>query len=113
MDVYEVAISQLVFVGFGKYVVALHRDNGKIIWQWKVPKGQGYPAILLDRDRLIVSSMGYTYCLDPITGEQLWENELAGMGIGVACIATTAGNTNPAAAAAAAQAAQANNNTTP
>jgi len=31
---------------------------------------------------------GYTYCLDPQTGEQRWYNELKGFGSGVTSIAT-------------------------
>jgi hypothetical protein len=55
---------------------------------------------------------GYTYCLDPRTGEQRWYNELLGFGTGVRSIATL-GKTNlrdlvlAAAAAAAASAASA------
>jgi len=37
---------------------------------------------LLDGDRLIVSSNGYMYCLDPLTGETMWHNPLKGYGMG-------------------------------
>lgn len=96
----------MVFVAFGKHVVALHRETGVLLWKWRMPKGRTYPAILLDEDRLIVSAMGYTYCLDPATGALRWENELPGMGIGVACIATVRGSTGLHRAAAAAIEAQ-------
>ena len=84
-------LSDLVFVGFGKRVVALYRDTGEIFWQWTAPRGTGYAAVLLDGDRLIVSVMGYTYCLDPATGTALWENELKGLGTGVASLASVRG----------------------
>lgn len=86
-------ISNMVFVGFGKYVVALDRDTGAKIWAWKSPKGMAYAAVLLDGDRLIVSVMGYTFCLEPLTGRVLWENDLEGLGTGVACITTARGST--------------------
>ncbi len=85
-------LSDLVFIGFGKRVVALHRDTGHIFWQWTAPRGSGYAAVLLDGDRLIVSVMGYTYCLDPATGTPMWENELKGLGTGVASLASVRGN---------------------
>ncbi len=97
----------LIFVGFNSRVVALDRDSGAIVWQWKSPKGSGYITLLLDEDRLIVSVMGYTYCLDPATGQQLWFNELPGLGMGVASLASVRGGSaqNLEAIAAAAQAA--------
>lgn len=96
----DVTLMDLVYVGFNRHVVALHRDDGKLIWNWKSPAGGGFPAVLLDGDRLIVSVQGYTYCLDPITGEQLWANHLKGYGVGTATIASIYGNTGSTAAAA-------------
>jgi outer membrane protein assembly factor BamB len=91
----------LVFVGFHSRVAALERDSGGVVWKWQSPKGSGYVTLLLDGDRLIVSVMGYTYCLDPATGGELWFNELEGMGTGVASLASVRGGSaeNPRAAA--------------
>ncbi len=102
-------LEELVFVGFNKQVIALDRYNGEKVWDWKSPKGGGYPAILLDEDRLIVSVHGYTYCLEPTTGSIVWENELKGYGMGITSIATVRGSSGGggAAAQAAAQAAAA------
>lgn len=96
----DLTLMDLVFVGFNRRVVALHRDDGSLIWTWKCPAGSGFPAILLDGDRLIVSVQGYTYCLDPVTGERLWHNPLKGLGVGTATIASIYGNTGATAAAA-------------
>ncbi|MCG3136913.1 MAG: hypothetical protein HJJLKODD_00751 [Phycisphaerae bacterium] len=49
-------------------------------------------SLLVESDLLIVSVMGYTYGLDPRTGQQLWFNKLSGFGFGVACIASTSGH---------------------
>jgi len=47
------------------------------------PAGEfGYVTLLLDGDRLIVSTNGYIYCLDPLTGQILWNNPLRGYGSG-------------------------------
>lgn len=83
--------ADLVFVGFNKRVCALHRDTGELVWSWKSPEGAGYVVLLYDTDRLIASIQGYTYCLDPATGEQMWSNPLKGMGLGVPCLASISG----------------------
>ncbi len=83
----------LIFVGFNSRVVALDRRTGELAWDWKSPKGSGVVAVLLDLDRLIVSVQGYTYCLDPHTGDELWSNPLSGMGVGISCLASAHGST--------------------
>lgn len=97
-------LAQLVFVGFNSRVVALDRATGKVVWDWKSRSGKGYTTVLLDGDRLIVSVMGYTYGMHPLTGEELWFNELAGMGSGVASLASVRGHTFHLLAAAEADA---------
>ena len=76
--------------------------------QWKASSGYGYVTLLpIEGDRLIVSVVGYTYCLDARTGQQLWFNGLSGFGTGVASIATMSGHSgNHTAIAAAAANAQ-------
>ena len=86
-------INDLVFTGFNKQVIALDRYSGKKVWEWKAEKGSGYAAILLDGDRLIVSVQGYIYCLDPLTGKQVWDNELKGHGTGIPSVVSVRGST--------------------
>lgn len=74
-------IDQLVFVGLNGYALALDRDSGEIVWSNNEMKS-GYVTMLLDYDRLIVSTNGYIYCLDPLTGNILWHNPLKGYGAG-------------------------------
>lgn len=98
----------LVYVAFNSRVIALDRYTGELIWEWKAPTGSGFVALLVDGDRLIASVNGYTYCLDPIFGQEVWSNPLKGLGVGVPCIAsvngsTTIGGLSAAAAAAIAQ----------
>lgn len=109
----ERTVADLVFTGFNSRVVALDRYTGELVWEWKSPQGSGYVNLLLDGDRLIVSVMGYAYCLDPLYGQEVWRNPLEGKGVGVASLASAAGH-EPAtgAAAAAAAAAQAAATTT-
>jgi outer membrane protein assembly factor BamB len=76
-----VSLSQLIFVGLNGYALALDRDTGEIVWSNNEMKS-GYVTLLLDGDRLIVSTDGYLYCLNPLTGQILWHNPLRGYGIG-------------------------------
>jgi len=99
-------VEDLVFIGFNSRVAALDRRSGELIWQWKSPQGSGYVAVLVDGDRLLASVMGYVYCLNPITGDVLWENPLKGLGVGVSCIATLRGSTDAGLLMTAQQAAQ-------
>jgi outer membrane protein assembly factor BamB len=70
------------------------------VWNWKSPKGTGFVAVLLDGDRVIASAQGYTYCLDALSGEQLWSNPLKGMGLGIPMMVSMRGNSGSAGAAA-------------
>jgi outer membrane protein assembly factor BamB len=72
-------IEQLVFVGLNGYAVALDRDTGEIVWS-NDQLNSGYVTLLLDGDRLVVSTNGYIFCLDPLTGRVLWNNRMSGYG---------------------------------
>ncbi len=96
----DLSVLDLMYVGFNSRVVALDRDTGEIVWDWKSPKGSGYVATLLDGDRVIASVQGYMYCLEALTGEQLWSNPLTGMGLGVPSLTSIYGNSGSTAAAA-------------
>jgi hypothetical protein len=98
-------LSDLIFTGFNRYVAAVHRTSGKLVWKWQAPR-TGYFTLLLDGDRLIVSVSGYLHALEALTGRQLWVNELPGLGTGVASLASVRGGSIvPLAAHAAAAAA--------
>jgi outer membrane protein assembly factor BamB len=72
-------IDQLIFVGLNGYAVALDRETGSIVWSNNELKS-GMTTLLLDGDRLIVSTGGHIFCLDPLTGQQLWYQPMAGYG---------------------------------
>ena len=72
-------VDQLIFVGLNGYAVALDRDTGEIVWSNNELR-RGYTTLLLDGDRLIVSTGGYLFCLDPLTGKVLWNNPMKGSG---------------------------------
>jgi outer membrane protein assembly factor BamB len=102
----QIDIHDLIFVGFNSRVAAMDLKSGEIIWDWRAPKpaSGGYVTLLLlDENRLIASVNGYTYCLDPTNGEQLWYNELIGFGTGPTSIAAFGKQSTPEAIFAAAE----------
>jgi outer membrane protein assembly factor BamB len=103
-------IDSIVFVGLNSRVAALDRQSGETLWKWKAPKpfSRGYVSLLLlNEHELIVSVNGYTYCLDPLQGEQRWFNDLPGFGSGVTSIAASGQHSSTVTLQAAAANAQA------
>jgi len=100
-------LEELIFVAFNARAMAVDRYDGAVLWRFKIPKGSGFVALLLDGDRLIVSSNGYTYGLDPWRGTVLWSQEFTGEGMGVPSLASVRGGSTAAAPAAAQTAADA------
>jgi outer membrane protein assembly factor BamB len=101
------AINDLVFIGLNGRVIALHRDTGDLVWKWApTSTTAGFVALVVDGDRLIVSDNGYIYCLEALTGQQMWHNPLTGYGTGIAIVATAGTSSGQSAAGGAAMAAQ-------
>ena len=86
-------VADVLFVAFNGRIAAVHRDTGELLWSWKAPHGSGFVAVLVDGDQLFASVQGYTWCLDPLTGDVVWENLLSGFGFGIPCLATANLNT--------------------
>jgi outer membrane protein assembly factor BamB len=87
------SINDLAFVGFNGHALALDRDTGEIVWSNDQMKS-GYVSLLLDGDRLIVSTNGCLYCLDPLTGSIRWHNPRTGYGTGPAALVSVRGQAN-------------------
>lgn len=100
-------IKYLLFVGFNSHLAALDQRTGGIVWSWTAPHGHGFVSPLLDGGRLFVGVNGYTYCLDALTGQQLWLNKMKGFGHGTTALVSSCGSTpHSALGQAAATAAQ-------
>ena len=97
----NLSLLDLVFLGFNSRVVALHRETGAVMWDWKSPKGtSNHVAVMLDGDIVIASVQGYAYGIDALTGEQMWFNPLKGYGLGIPSLASIRANSGSAGAAA-------------
>ena len=120
----EIGIEQLVFVGGKGAVVAFDRFDGREVWSWQAQAEAGwiaklgipaYLSVVLDGDRLIVASPKGVWCLDPVTGGEVWKSEVTAFQRGYPVIAAAAagaggGSTAAATGAAVAQRAAASAN---
>ncbi len=79
--------SDLLFIGIHGSVVALSRATGQLLWATKLKAGD-FVNVVLDENRLLATTYGEVFCLDPLNGRVLWHNELKGLGRGLATIAT-------------------------
>jgi outer membrane protein assembly factor BamB len=84
------SIDNMVFVGIKGTAIALDRSTGKILWQTHLT-GSSFVQLVLDGDNLYATTQGEVFCLDPITGDGRWHNELKGYGLGLASIVTAKG----------------------
>ncbi|MCP4068568.1 MAG: PQQ-binding-like beta-propeller repeat protein [Phycisphaerales bacterium] len=80
----DIGIEKLVFVGGKGAVVAFDRFDGAEAWSWEAEPQAGwvaklgipaYLSVVLDGDRLIVASPKGVWCLDPLTGAEVWKAE--------------------------------------
>ncbi len=101
MEQRPLTCDDLLFVAFNGRVVAVHRHDGSIVWEWTEGAASNYVGLLPDGDMLFVSSRGYTWALDPATGATLWHQPFKGMGIGVPSLATMRGTSSGSSGAAA------------
>lgn len=51
-------------------------------------------SVLVDGSPLFVTVNGYQYCLDALSGRQIWMNPMKGFGYGVTSIATSKHSTD-------------------
>ena len=74
-----------VYVGIVGHVVALDVGTGTERWRTKL-KGREFVNVVSDGMRLYAIARGELYCLDGSVGTILWQNKLAGMGLGLATV---------------------------
>jgi len=77
----SMTVEQLIFVGLNGTAIALDRETGEIVWSNSEMKVATLRCSW-SFDRLIVSTNGYIYCLDPLNRPRLlWHNPLRGYGL--------------------------------
>ena len=79
--------SDLIFIGIRGSVIALNHNNGERVWATRL-KGISFVNVMLEAEKVLASCYGEIFCLDALTGKQLWHNPLKGYGLGLATMAT-------------------------
>src|SRR5262245_8903094 len=93
-----------VYVGIASSVVALDKDRGEVAWSTRLRKTTALVSLLVEGGRIDAVASGEISCLDALTGEVLWHNELKGYGRGWAILGGAGQDVQGSAAATAAQA---------
>jgi len=67
-----------VYFGSGTGITALHRDNGRVAWAHPIVKGADETTPIPIGDRVYGSGEdGLAYCLDRMTGKEIWRHDFA------------------------------------
>lgn len=95
--------SDTLFVGVKGHVVAFNKHDGTQLWKTQLRggftvAGDRFVTVLAESETVYAHTYGELFCLDARTGEQLWSNELAGLGYDVATLAVV-GLSSPSLAA--------------
>ena len=109
------SIKNTLFIAGKGTVLAMDRYDGRVIWRWKEKARSGFwgslvtaafTSIAVDGDRLLVATPKCIWCLDPMTGAEVWKNEIKDFAGGYPIIAASVTNASSVAAAATLLAAQ-------
>jgi len=73
--------SDVLFIGIGGHVVAIHPATGEELWRTKLDSSS-LVTIFHSGARVFAGDDGVLFCLDAATGHILWSNKLAGLGLG-------------------------------
>jgi outer membrane protein assembly factor BamB len=89
-----------VYVGIKGSVVALDRDDGAEMWRADLRSAE-YVTVFWDGTGLFAANSGEVWRLDPVSGAEIWHNQMKGLGRGLVSLAsslalTNAGNTDTA-----------------
>ena len=91
-------LSDTLFVGVSSHVAAFSKRDGTELWRTKLKDGLAghrFVTVMAEGERVYAHTSGRLFCLDARTGEQLWENELAGLGYDLAMLAVIGASSPP------------------
>jgi outer membrane protein assembly factor BamB len=96
--------SDALFVGLKGHVIAFSKHDGTQLWKTELKPGgfvvgDSFVTVLADGERIYAHTFGQLFCLNSGTGEQLWTNELSGLGYGISMLAVV-GMSSPSLAVA-------------
>ncbi|KAL7324763.1 hypothetical protein PS15p_209908 [Mucor circinelloides] len=84
--------NDIIICATGGKLYAIHKKDGSRLWRSEFPSGAygGTVSVFVtDTDKLVAGTEGKTACMDLMTGEELWVNEMPGFGAEEVSILTT------------------------
>ena len=94
---------EVVLLGVKRTVIAFERKTGRRVWSRELASGMSgdFVTVIADDTRVYAHTHGKIYCLDLATGTVLWEDQLPGLGYGIASLALPGSGSAPTPALAA------------
>ncbi len=91
---------KLLIIAVKSRVMAIAKDDGRTLWSTTLPGSLGAPfvTVIADSERVFAHGHGRLHCMDIISGDILWSNDLPGCGYGFATLAFPGGVSAPDAA---------------
>jgi outer membrane protein assembly factor BamB len=80
----------LLYIGIKGTVLALDRATGQEIWRTELLRSEFLNLVHQDGD-LYAATAGELFCLDAVSGQVRWHNQLKGLGRGLIAIAEAGG----------------------
>ena len=83
--------NDILLLGLKRKVTAISRLDGRPLWSTKLPvggfgAGSDFITVICDDTRVFAYTAGQMHCLDLISGDLLWSNDLPGYGYGIASL---------------------------
>ena len=84
------------FIGVRGHVLAIKKESGEVLWQTHLNGGFGDSFVSLATDGALVfaHTRGSLFCMDAVSGQLLWTNDLPGLGYGLASICANPGQSD-------------------
>ena len=92
--------SDVVYIGVGSHIVAIHSMSGEELWRTKL-KTSTFVTVSMEGDKLYAGAGGELFCLEPSSGQIVWHNKLKGLGLGIVAFTSSTQTVAQAAAMAA------------
>jgi outer membrane protein assembly factor BamB len=82
----------ILLVGVKGAALAFRRDTGEHLWATELKSSSNdFVTVIGDDTRAYAHTGGELFCLDLLTGNQLWHDKLKGFGYGLATLAFPGG----------------------
>ena len=75
----ETSASDVLVIGVGGHVVAVHPVTGAELWRTKL-KASSFVTVHQAGGHIFAGANGELFCLCPTSGSILWHNKLKGLG---------------------------------